>query len=58
MAGYVLLKGWFMIIMMGTTTTGLTPALFVEAAKTKQHDGVLVEDEVEVVMDPFCMVPW
>jgi len=52
MAGYILLKGWF--LMMGTTT-GLAPALFVvRAAGTKQHGGALVDDEVEVMTDPFA----
>lgn len=44
--------------MMGTTT-GFAPALsVVGAARTKQRGGALVEGEVEVMMDPFCMVPW
>lgn len=50
-AGYILLKGWF--IMMGMTT-GPAPALFVVgAARTKEHGGALIEDEVEAMM-----VPW
>lgn len=55
-AGYVLPKGWF--IMMGTTTDLASALSVVGAARTKRRDGALVEDEVEVTMDPLCMVPW